>query len=113
MAMSDEEWAKAIEAEKAKDESVLTIVVPETEWDDECRVLVRRPPPGEWKRVRAMMADDNQRATSLEQLARACVLVTSRGPFGDVLKKWPAMAETIGGMLCEIAGAVKGASVKK
>lgn len=110
MPMDDKAWE---EAKKAHPPDSLTITVPENDWDPEFRALVKRPTKSVWKRVRTMMADDKQRPDALEQLALDCVLATSDGEWAEALKVRPALAETIGGRLAEIAGFTDGARVKK
>lgn len=105
---------KLLEDLKAKHGSAFPIHIPETEFDAALDVAVRRPPRGEWKRYRAMLFDEAQRADALETLTKACVVHPSAEEFAALLNDRPALVSTIGNIITEkLAGAGGEAEVKK
>jgi hypothetical protein len=75
-------------------------------------VVVKAPGRAEWKRFRALMADEKRRADSLETLLRDCIVHPDRSELDGILGRRPGLAETFGGKLVEIAGLSEGAEGK-
>lgn len=94
-------------------EKLKVIPIPATEFDAECEVVIKRPPRGEYKRFRAMLFDEEQKAMALETLARSCVVFPEAADFNKMLDERPALAETIGGKCAEFAGAEGKVDAKK
>lgn len=108
--MTDEQ----ISALKAKHGDKLKVIpIPATEFDPECEVVIKRPPRGEYKRFRAMLFDEEQKAGALETLARSCVVYPEPAEFNKMLDERPALAETVGGKCAEFAGAEGKVDAKK
>lgn len=80
---------------------------------DEEDVIVRPPPAAEWKRFRAMISDESQRAMALETLCRACIVYPEGQEVSDLFNRLPGLAETFGNELTTMAGLAKGATRKK
>ena len=107
----EEEWAKL----KAEHESkagckLITVTIPETDFDEETRVLIKRPSPQLWRRIKAMHADETQSLDADEALVRECLVHPA---FKDVCEERVGLVNTIAGQLAIAAGAVKGAQAKK
>lgn len=109
--MIDDDIVARLKAEHGDDLALVSI--PETQWDDELEVVLRRPPRAEWKRFRSMLSDPTQKSDALETLARACVVHPEAKAFGELLKKRPGLAETIGNEAAEFGGVSAKATAKK
>lgn len=67
-------------------------------------VVVRKPKEDEWRRFRAMQADDEQRPGALRLLAIHSAVFPKGGDFMALLAEHPGLAETVGAKLVKIAG---------
>lgn len=76
-------------------------------------VVVRSPPPTEWKRFRSLISDEAQRSGALETLCRACIVYPEGQELTDLFIAKPGLNETFGNELTELAGLAKGATRKK
>jgi hypothetical protein len=75
-------------------------------------VIVRTPGRAQWKRFRALTADEKRRPDALETLLRDCLLYPSLSDLDAILDRRPGLAETFGGQLVELAG-LSGEAEKK
>lgn len=75
--------------------------------------LFRRATRGEWKRFRTAIFDERKRADALEQLVRSVIVHPSAEDFDAMLEKFPALGETIGEQVTEVAGGGKADEAKK
>lgn len=99
--MTDEQ-IKALKEKHGDKLKVITI--PATDFDAETEIVVKRPPRGEYKRFRAMLFDDAEKANAMETLAKACVVYPEGSGFQALLEERPGLAEVVGGKCAELAG---------
>jgi hypothetical protein len=99
MSSLTEEQLERIKAENPGVELHL-VSSPETGVD----VVVRKPKEDEWRRFRAMQADDEQRSGALRLLAIHSSVFPKGAEFMAMLAEFPGMAETVGAKLIKIAG---------
>ena len=78
------------------------------EWE----AVYRRPTSAEYKRFRAMLHNDAQKADATEWLARACVVHPTRDQFNALLDEFPAIADASGTALGELVGFTADQSAK-
>jgi hypothetical protein len=104
---------KLIDQLKSEHGTAVHIRIPETTFDAELDIVVKRVPRGEWKRYRAMLYVDDQRSEALEVLAKACVVYPPAAEFAALLNERPALAEKIGNQLTVLAGGGGEAEAKK
>lgn len=68
-------------------------------------VLVRAPKRGEWKRFKAAAINEKQRADATENLVRSCVVHPAEAEFSKLLERFPALADSLGEIVVDLAGA--------
>lgn len=68
-------------------------------------VLVRAPKRGEWKRFKAAAINEKQRADATENLVRSCVVYPAEAEFTKLLDRYPALADSLGEVVVDLAGA--------
>lgn len=69
-------------------------------------VIVRAPNKAEFRRFRTMYGDPAQRAIASEAFLLGCIAEPTAEEFRATLDRYPALAESFAGELCEIAGAI-------
>ena len=89
---------KIIEEAKAKGDEITQFS------QDGIEVLVKPPTRPQWKRFRALIADEKRRPDALEQLLRDCLVYPGLTDLDAILEKKPGLAESFGGSLVELAG---------
>jgi hypothetical protein len=75
--------------------------------------FVTRSPGAEYKRFRAMVLDENQRAQAIETLARACIVYPDAVTLTALLSRKPAVFDKLGGAVAKLAGTEAEVTVKK
>lgn len=68
-------------------------------------VLVRAPKRGEWKRFKSAAINEKQRADATENLVRSCVVYPPEAEFSALLERFPALADSLGEIVVDLAGA--------
>lgn len=71
---------------------------------DAVQVIVRPPGRAQWKRFRALTTDEKRRPDALETLFRDCLLFPAAADLEATLDRYPALGETFGAQLVELAG---------
>lgn len=104
---------KAVEDLKAKHGSAIRIYIPETKFDEEIEIFVKKPSRAEYKRFRAMLVNVEEKADALETLALACVIHPEPADFKKMLNDRPALADKVGGQLSDFCGGGGEAEAKK
>jgi len=66
-------------------------------------ILARRPTRADWRKFKAARADDKKKIVALEEVFEACLLLPELDEFDRVLERKPALADTFGQLLIEIA----------
>jgi hypothetical protein len=89
---------------------LFTVIVPETDFDPETRVLVKRPSKQLWRRIKAMHADENQAIDADEALVRECMVYPA---FDSIADERPGLVMVVSAQISIAAGAIKGATAKK
>ncbi len=80
--------------------------------DDAWECVFRRPTRAEFKRFRAQLHNDEQKADAQENLARSCVVHPPATGFDALLEDFPAIPEACGKALGELAGFAVNQSAK-
>jgi hypothetical protein len=80
--------------------------------DQRATVIVRRPKRGEYQRYQSERFNDAKKTRALERLFLSCLVWPLPAEFDAVLEQMPALGDTFGLGVCEIAGG-GGYTVKK
>jgi len=75
-------------------------------------VVLRKPTRAEYKRFRAMAANEMQRADAQETLARSCVVFPPPAAFDALLDDYPAAADACADAMMDLVGLHTDESVK-
>ena len=71
---------------------------------EDVAVVVKRPGRPQWKRFRSLIADERRRPDALETLLRDCLVYPGQKELDAFLDRYPAVGESFGGKLAELAG---------
>jgi hypothetical protein len=76
-------------------------------------IIVKMPSRQEYRKFKTMGMDAQKRPDALEVLVKLVTVHPVRHELEAMFEQLPALAETFGGKVVELAGAVEDASVKK
>jgi hypothetical protein len=77
------------------------------------RVIVKAPTRDVWMRFKDLAADAKRRRVAFEYLLTACAVHPEGEGVAAILDKKPALAESFGAKLCEMAGLEEEARAEK
>ncbi len=69
------------------------------------------PNRAEWNRMRREIADEDKRATAIEQMVRSAIKFPAPADFDALLDRLPGLSSAFGGSLSKLAGAAGEAEV--
>lgn len=79
----------------------------------ETLIVVKVPDRTRWMRFKEQAADKNRRALAFEALVHDCTVFPSKPELMALLDARPALVESFGGQICEIAGLEETVVAKK
>lgn len=74
------------------------------EGDREAMIVVKVPDRARWIRFKEQAADKNRKALALEALVHDCAVFPSKAEVMALLESRPALCESFGGQIVELAG---------